>query len=43
MAPENLSQTALQAIAQYGLPQARWCGDPKAGLHQAIGSDKDRA
>jgi hypothetical protein len=29
---ENLAQTALQAIAQYRLPQTRWRGDPKAGL-----------
>jgi hypothetical protein len=33
MPPKNLAQTALQAIAQNGLSQARWCGDAKAGLH----------
>jgi hypothetical protein len=38
-----LAQTALQPIAQYGIPQARRCGDPKAGLQQAIWSEKDRA
>jgi hypothetical protein len=30
--PKYLSQTALQPIAQYGIPQARWCRDPKPRL-----------